>query len=429
VLLISRFYYVALCGNEKVSKAVPALFIDISDQIVFFVGKFLFMLRFLVVPIMKSNLSVIVLGLRGFPGVQGGVETHAQHIYPILAQLGCRIEVVVRTRYQNKSYGSAWRDVHFKPVFAPGLRSIEAMVHTFIGVLYAAVKRPDVLHIHGIGPGLMVPLARLLGLRVVITHHGADYERQKWGMLGKTVLKLGEYFGVRFANECIVISDVIKTLVREKHGRDSLLIPNGVHLPVIPQTADALKQFGLRKGHYVLFVGRMVPEKRHSDLIEAFSRASIKGWKLVLVGASDHPDSYSAAIIKHAQKSNNIVCAGFQSGVALAELYAHAGVFVLPSSHEGLPIALLEALSFGLPVIASDIPANVEVKCSNITYFPLGDIRVLEKLLQTRAMSSVTLAQVAEVRKNVAKKYCWNTIAAQTRAAYIRISSSRPKNH
>jgi glycosyltransferase involved in cell wall biosynthesis len=166
---------------------------------------------------------------------------------------------------------------------------------------------------------------------------------------------------MRFTNRCIVISTLIQEMVCTKYNRGSVLIPNGVHIPKLPDTTVALQRFGLEPRRYVLIVSRLDPGKRHIDLIRAFTEANLPDWKLVLAGALDPPDDYIRAVLSLADTTPNIVLTDFQSGSALQELYANAGMFVLPSSHEGLPIVILEALSYGLPVLASDIPANLEV--------------------------------------------------------------------
>src|SRR5262249_52916705 len=156
-------------------------------------------------------------------------------------------------------------------------------------------------------------------------------------------------------------------------------IPNGA-VPVQLQAQSAeIERFGLQRGRYFLQVSRIVPEKRQLDLIHAYNQARPPGWKLVLVGGAGK-DEYSLKVHEAAQAAG-VIMAGFQRGVALAQLYTHAGAFILPSSHEGLPIALLEALSYGLPVLASDIPANLEVALPPASYFPLGDVTALAQRL------------------------------------------------
>lgn len=367
---------------------------------------------------MHGPLKVMMLGLRGFPNVQGGVETHAEHLCPLLVELGCDVTVLARSPYQPKDIGPVWKGVKFVSLWAPRSKGLEAILHSLLGVLYAAVKRPDILHIQAIGPAIMTLPARLFGLRVVVTHHGPDYDRQKWGRFAKWVLQTGERFGMRWSNGRIVISEVIRSLVRGKHGRESTLIPNGVVLPALPDTMETLTAFGLEQGKYVLLVSRLVPEKRHLDLIEAFSRAALPGWKLAIVGASDHPDAYVQQVLDTAAATPGVVCTGLQTGQALSELYAHAGMFVLPSSHEGLPIAMLEALSYGLPVVASDIPANLEVGLPAEHYFPLGNVDALAKRLREFAAQPLRPEARDTRRAWVSERYDWHDIARRTLAVY-----------
>jgi len=371
-------------------------------------------------------IRVTFLGLRGFPGVQGGVETHAEHLCPLLAAMDCEVEVIVRSPYQNHALRRSWQGVRLTPLWSPRSKALEAVAHTFLGVLYAGcVRRPDVLHIQAIGPALLTPLARLLGLRVVVTHHGPDYERQKWGRFARLALRLGERFGMRWAHGRIVISEAVRALVRKKHRVDPALIPNGVTLPEIPPGTGTPHQFGLTPGKYLLLVSRLVPEKRHMDLIEAFRRAKLADWRLAIVGASDHPDDYAHRVLNVAAETPGVVCTGFQSGEALRELYAHAGLFALPSSHEGLPIAMLEALSYGLPVIASAIPANLEVGLPQKHYFPVGDVEALAAKLRQFASQPPSLDARDARRIWVCSRYDWNGIARQTVAVYRDVLSGK----
>ena len=300
---------------------------------------------------------------------------------------------------------------------------MEAVVHTLLGVTYAFLKRPDVLHIHAVGPAIFVPLARFLGMRVVVTHHGPDYVRQKWGVLARIILKLGENVGMRCSHARISISQSIRRLIREKYGRDSFLIPNGVPIPRFVPPGPTLEKFGLTPRKFVLLVSRLVPEKRHTDLIQAFRAAKLAGWKLVIVGASDHPDEYEREVLLEIDETPGVVATGFQAGSALCELYANAGMFVLPSSHEGLPIALLEALSYGLPSIASQIPANLEVGLPPEHYFPVGDIETLSACIRTLADRGYNDREAVDRRERVAEQYGWPEIASHTVDVYFEVSS------
>lgn len=374
---------------------------------------------------MKRPLRVMMLGLRSFPGVQGGVETHAENLCPLLVEMGCEVTVLARSPYHADATGVLWNGVKFVSLWSPKSKRLEAVAHSIIGVLYAAIARPDILHIQAIGPAIVSLPARLLGLRVVVTHHGPDYDRQKWGRSAKLVLKLGERLGMRYSNARIVISKVIANIVSHSHGRDSCLIPNGVLLPNVPETTDALELFALKPGKYVVLVSRLVPEKRHLDLIRAFNQAALPGWKLVIVGASDHPDAYVLEVLEAAKSAPGIVCTGLQTGRLLHELYGHAGVFVLPSSHEGLPIALLEALSYGLPVIASDIPANLELGLAKEHYFPLGDIDTLSERLREFAILPRSPQMIGQRRAWVAERFDWREIAGKTLEVYKTVRNKK----
>jgi len=365
-------------------------------------------------------LHVMMLGLRGFPGVQGGVEAHAEHLCQLLREQDCDVEVVVRSAYVPGDRGDNWKGVRFLRIWSPKSQALETLVHSFLGVLAAAWRRPDVLHVQAIGPALVVPLARLFGLHVVVTHHGPDYNREKWGRFARMVLRAGEACGMRFCNRRIVISRTIRNLVRDKYGLESDVIPNGVDLPELPSSTSALEKFGLEPGRYVLTVSRLAPEKRHKDLIAAYATAKLNGWKLLLIGASDHPDAYAAEIASLARATPGVVLAGFQTGLDLRELYAHAGVFVLPSSHEGLPIALLEALSYGLPVVASDIPAHLEIGLDKTHYFPLGDVHELAAQLQSFAQLRWPVEMRESTRRWVAERYDWRSVVKQTVRVYER---------
>ncbi len=264
----------------------------------------------------------------------------------------------------------------------------------------------------------MTPLARLFGLRVVVTNHGPDYDRDKWGSFAKWVLRTGESFGMRCANARIAISRVIEQLIHAKYGRESDLIPNGA-VPVSLQTESTeIERFGLERGRYFLHVGRIVAEKRQLDLIAAFALARPAGWKLVLVGAGS---GEYADKVHSAAREAGVVLAGYQRGVALAQLYTHAGAFVLPSSHEGLPIALLEALTYGLEVLASAIPANLEVGLPESSYFPVGDVKTLASQLLALSRMPLDPAARESRRRWVTEQYDWGRIAKQTYAVYDRV--------
>jgi glycosyltransferase involved in cell wall biosynthesis len=374
--------------------------------------------------IVSRRLHVMVLGLRGVIDVQGGIETHARRLYPLLARLGWDIEVIQRSPYfPVDRRRSRWHGLRLTYLWSPRTKILETAVHTFLGVLYAAIRRPDVLHLHAVGPGLLAPLARLFGLRVVITHHGADYEREKWGRLAKALLRTGERLGIGFAHRPIVVSPVLQQKVERRYDIATTLIPNGAPLASPTHTRRILERFKLERRRYILCVGRLDPGKRQLDLIEAFTAAALDGWKLVVVGDVQAGDAYCDELVARARHDPAIVLTGFQNGTALHELYSHAGLFVLPSAAEGHPIALLEAAVYEVPMLATAIPANLALPLPHDRYFPVGDTAALA--LKLKAYTQVPAAPTAESRTlhaAVRTHYSWRKAAELTSSVYQRVA-------
>ncbi|HEX4210225.1 MAG TPA: glycosyltransferase family 4 protein [Candidatus Binataceae bacterium] len=370
------------------------------------------------------NSEIYIFGFRGFPGVQGGIETHVENLAPKLAQIGHRVTACVRSPYVDKQC-KEWKGVRLLRLWTVRNAYLETLLHSLICVLVAGIRRPQVVHIHGIGPALVAPLLRMLGLRVIVTHHGEDYNREKWGWAARTLLRVGEALGMRFAHQRIAISRSIEKLITSKYGKRCEVIPNGVVFADPPLENNKVVELGLEPGRYVLTVGRLVPEKRQLDLLRAFQGAGLSGWKLAIVGRIDHKNKYADLLASEAALAEDVVMAGFQTGDALRQLYAHAGLFVLPSSHEGLPIALLEALSYGLPVLVSDIPSNLEVVGDADRVFPMGNIAELSAKI--RALSDMRLSATDRdaVRLNCVRRYNWTEIAQRTSAAYEELVNSK----
>ena len=368
-------------------------------------------------------MHVMILGLRGIPGVQGGIETHVEQLAPLLARNGVEVEVITRASYGRGE--REWNGVRLTPIWAPRTDGVEALVHTLLGILYAAIKRPDLLHIHAVGPMLMVPVARFLGLRVVVTHHGPDYDREKWGPLARRLLRLGERVGVKYSQGRIAISKLIQHHLWTAYGCKSTLIKNGVGAARPgPGDPDVLRRFGLDGARYVLQVSRFVPEKRQTDLIRAFRAAGLPGWKLALVGDVSGKTAYEREVRELCRDDPDVVLTGYRSGDELDALYAHAGLFVLPSSHEGLPIAMLEALSYGLRVVASDIGPNLEVGLARGQYYPLGDVQALAGCLRSEAEHPPGERDRAAIREWVLREYNWEEIAASTVEVYRSVADA-----
>lgn len=362
-------------------------------------------------------MKVMALGLRALPGIAGGVESHCEHLYPLIADAGVDVEILVRSAYVAPSAPRQWRGARIRRLWSPRKSGLEVILHTFLGVVCAAVRRPDVLHIHSVGPAIFAPLAKALGLHVVVTHHAPDYVQAKWGWLGKWILKTGERMAMRFADEVISVSRHGAAELEHAYGRAPVLILNGVPRFRAAGPGAVLDELRLEPGRYVLHVGRAIPDKRQDDLIRAFSRARLPGWKLVLVGNLSGDDAYSSHVRQLAAEHADVVLAGFRSGVDLETLFANAGCFALPSAIEGLSIALLEALSAGCAVVGSDIPANHEIELPAGCYFPVGDIDAMATAISTMP-NAIPTAVWQDLRNRVQEEYAWPRIAEQTVRLY-----------
>ncbi len=365
-------------------------------------------------------MKIIVTGTRGIPNIQGGVETHCEELYPRLAALGYDITVIRRSCYVSSNNNFVeYKGVKLQDIYAPRKKSIEAILHTFLAICYARLKKADILHVHAIGPAIMIPFARLLGLKVVMTHHGPDYDRQKWGRLAKMTLKYGEKMAARYSNEIIVISNVINDILRKNYNRNyTHLIYNGVNTPLKATGEEYIGSLGLVSHKYILTVGRFVEEKGFDLLIKVYSALNLndRGYRLVIAGDADHRDDYSENLKKLAKK-NNIILTGFIRGEKLNEIYSHAALFVLPSYHEGLPIALLEALSYNLDVLVSDIPANRLSCLSSADFFETGSPVALQSMLMQK-LENIQLERTYDL-----SPYNWDHIARQIAAVYEDLKS------
>lgn len=376
-------------------------------------------------------MRVVVVGTRGFPGVQGGVEKHCEQLYPRLVKLGCEVIVFTRPLYVDPAVRS-YLGVELIPLWTPDNMFLEAFVHTAKAILAARRLKPDVLHIHGIGPSGLAWFARALGMKVVVTHHGPDYMRRKWNRFAKWFLRRQEAGAMKQAHAVISVSEPIAQELKSRFGLTAKVIPNGVQLPELVTGNGLLSSYGIEPQRYVLAVGRFVPEKGFHDLLDAWLtlvpslglRRDGSRWKLVIVGDADHPDAYSRELQSRCRGNGLVVLTGKLTGQSLQELYTRAGLFVLPSYYEGLPIVLLEALSYGLPCVISDIPANKCVKLPEERYFPVGDTAALAEKLRVFMERTFSQELRQEQRASVAAAYDWDTIAARTLEVYKAVKTS-----
>lgn len=365
-----------------------------------------------------NNSTIVISGTRGIPNILGGIETHCEELYPRIKKISTfNIILIRRSSYITQSNKlDKYKKIILMDIYTPKKKSFEAIIHTFLSIFYAKKIKANLIHIHGIGPGLLVPFAKLLGLKVVITNHGPDYDRQKWGKLAKFILKLGEKLSYKFADEVIVISEVIRKNLYLSYGKRKInLIYNGVNIPNKTNSTDFLKTIGVNK-KYIFTLGRFVEEKGFHDLINAYNKLDNENIMLVIAGDADHETVYSKKL-KNIANDSNVVLTGFIKGEKLNQLFSNTSLFVLPSYHEGLPIALLEAMSYNINILVSDIPANKEVQLHDDDYFRVGNVDALTNSLKNKLKSQKMTSYIDIVKE----KYNWDDIAYQTKKIYDSI--------
>ncbi|MBD8688155.1 MULTISPECIES: glycosyltransferase family 4 protein [unclassified Rhizobium] len=370
-------------------------------------------------------MCVCVVGLRGIPNVMGGVETHCEELYPRLKQiLGDKIRVKILARRGYVSAPSIYKGVEVVPIYSPANKYLETIVHTALAIIHAKFRhKANAVHIHAIGPALMAPLARLLGMKVVVTHHGEDYRRAKWNWFAKTMLMKGEAMAVRFASKLIVITHNIKDRLKSEYGikgQRISYVPNGVSIGGdVSVDESILEEFGLGRGEYVLGVARLVPEKGFQDLVKAWAngRGRNRARKLVIAGDADHQDKFALELLSHA--SEDIIFTGRQPRSKVLALFKSASLFVLPSYHEGLPFVALEAIACGAPIALSDIPGNRELGLAEHAYFRPGDMEAITARLSDDP-------KTYEADKRILDNYSWEFIASRTAALYADLLSMEP---
>lgn len=315
-----------------------------------------------------------------------------------------------------------------KLVSVPAVSSkhLDALVSSFIATCKTMVTKADVVHFHAVGPGAFSFVPRYLSRKKVVqTIHGLDGDRAKWGFPARNFLSIATWLSSRVPNETIVVSRSLGEHFHQRYGRNATYIPNGVTAPAPRPPGPALEKFGLTKGRYVLYVGRLVPEKRSDLLVDAF-RSIDTDFKLVIAGGSSFTDDYIDRVKELADNDDRVVLTDYIYGDDLAEIYTNAGLFVLPSALEGLPLTLLEAIGAELPVVASDIPPHVEVLHDSKPggrLFESGNKQSLEAQL-TLALGDLDEETTAAHgrRGQIMAEYDWDLVTDQLEATYLRVN-------
>jgi len=374
---------------------------------------------------------VAMLGLRAVgEGVSGGVEAHVGELAPRLAAMGCEVTVFCRPRYLAQGMNQ-WRGVRLMTLPCMHTRSLEALTHTALASL-SCLRGFDVIHYHAAGPALFSWLPRLAGRTVVATMHGLDHRRAKWGPMARSALAAGAWCACRFPHRTIAVSRSLADHLAERYGTRVEHIPNGV-IPSAVRPLDALRALGVAGPEYILFLGRLVPEKGVAQLIAAFRELDTKR-QLVVAGGHGHTGRYEAELRDSAKGDPRIVFTGPLHGPLKDEAFANAGLFVLPSQLEGLPIALLEAAAAGCPVLVSDIPPCREVleelrdadpRGHVLRTYPQGDHEALKRAMSGILAEPDLRPKTAGVAEAARQRFDWDTVARRTLDIYIQALGRR----
>lgn len=351
-------------------------------------------------------MKIAHIGSRGFPGFQAGVEKSLEEICPRLAARGHEVTLYCSDHVTTAE--PVFKHTILKRMPSVPTKHFETLSRVTVSAWDALFQNYDIVHFHSIGPALMSWLTRPARCKTVVTVHGLDWQRAKWGWAARKALQMGEKCSVLFPDHTIVVSKYLKRYYKETYQRDVSYIPNGVNVEAPVEAKEIHKKWPIEPKRYVLFASRLVPEKACHHLIEAFRKTHTK-MKLVIAGASWHSDDYVKELHEMAKWDKRIVFAGWVEGDLMKELYSNAYLFCLPSEIEGLSLALLDAMGHGLCPLTSDIPENIDVVEKYGVTFKKGDVADLQKRLEELIANperAVELGQAA--RRHVQKEYSWD---------------------
>lgn len=373
----------------------------------------------------QKKLKIAMLGHKRIPSREGGIEVVVEELATRMVKMGhC---VTCYNRNGDHSGGrkfdianlKEYRGIRIKHVATINRRGLAAVTSSVSAALCAAFGKYDVVHFHAEGPAFMCWLPKLFGKRIIVTVHGLDHQRAKWGKLAKTYILLGEKSAVKYADDIIVLSEHVRRYFQEVYSRNTHFIPNGVNRPENCPAEVIQREFGLEKDSYILFLGRIVPEKGLNYLIEAFKEVKTDK-RLVIAGGSSDMDAFMSELMQIAAEDERILFTGFVQGKILEELYSNAYVYTLPSDLEGMPISLLEAMSYGNCCVVSDIPECAEVVEDMGVVFQRGSVEDLKTKLQMLCDDGNMVARYrASAADFICRKYNWDDIVEKTLELYF----------
>ena len=374
---------------------------------------------------MSKKMRIAMFGHKRVPSREGGVEIVVENLSTRMAAQGHQVSCYNRRGHHvsgaefDTLRTCTYNGVRIRSVWTLDKKGLAAMTASLSAAVCTAFSRADVVHIHAEGPAFMCWLPKLFGKRVVVTIHGLDWKREKWkkGFASKYI-HAGEKMAVRYADEIIVLSRNVQDYFKNTYGRETVWIPNGVNRPQLRIAKQITDKFGLWRDGYILFLGRLVPEKGVHYLVEAFRQVKT-GKKLIIAGGTSGSDAYIRRLNELAQGDERIIFTGFVQGKMLEELYSNAYVYVLPSDVEGMPLSLLEAMSYGNCCLVSSIPECTEVVEDQAAVFEKGNVDALRDTLQTLCDDPARVAGYkATASDYICGKYNWDDVAKKTMELY-----------
>lgn len=385
---------------------------------------------------MKKNigrLKIAMIGHKRVPSREGGVEIVVEQLSTKMVEMGNDVTCYNRKgnhvsgKLFNADKMDLYKGVRIRRVWTINAKGLAAVSSSFFASICCLFFKYDIIHYHAEGPCAMMWIPKLFGKRCIATIHGLDHQRAKWGKLARMYIMAGERCAVKCADEIIVLSREMQRYFQEMYGRKTLYIPNGVDKGVCKEAKLIQSKYNLEKDSYILFLGRIVPEKGIHYLIEAYKNISTDK-KLVIAGGNSDATTYMQELKSVAGKDENIIFTDFVQGQILEELYSNAYIYVLPSDLEGMPLSLLEALSYGNCCLVSDIPENTEVVEDKAIIFAKGNVVKLREKLQWLCDNQ----EVVEFYKRnatdfVVNKYCWEDITKETLKIYCKEDCNNAK--
>lgn len=367
----------------------------------------------------QRPLRVAMIGQKGYPPIHGGIEKHVAELAARLPGLGIAVDIYSRPHYSQLNGPADLDGVQVRRLPSIPTKHLDAITHTVVSTMDVLFRDVDLVHYHALGPGLLAGLPRLLrGKPTVVTVHGLDWQRDKWGPVARRILKMGEVASVRAPSGTVVVSKALRAHYLAQYKQATTYIPNGI-VPPVYREADLIRQAGI-KGKFALFVGRLVPEKGCHLLLEAWRRlpaALRQEYELVIAGDAGFTPGYVEKLKKEAPAGVHFL--GYVHGPILDELYSNTELMVLPSTLEGLSITLLEGMSYQRCCLVSDIPPNVEAAGGQAVLFASGDAADLGRKLAEALPDEARRARLGAAGQiHAIEHYSWDRVAGMTADLY-----------